>query len=412
MERDIQRPEGVVTRRRFLYIAGGTVTVAATGSFLAACGSSGSTATPVPAGASSTPVPAGASSTPVPSAQACADVGGELNLFTWAGYEGTDVPAMKQWWDQSGITLNVKYLGNENMVTFMKAPGHEIWDANTVNQGDNNAYFEQGIMSEVTVDEVPEMAGMYSGIKDNPIFKLRDGVYNAVPWTMGPLGINYIKGKIDPVTSYADVLAPRFKNRVGCFDDALNMISTAACAVGLDPAVLTSDQLQGPVRDWLTKLRPQLKLISPSLGDQLSTLVSGDVDLQLVGLIWNILQGRQQDVEVEFVYPSEGTYGFVDCIAITPWAPNRCAALAYARATMSPDTGAPLNASIAGLSTVDAVNEKMKETNPDERGVYPDDVEKDFMSKMKWNVSHTDPNGEYATKDEWTTVWTEIKALG
>ena len=393
MERDIQLPAGVVTRRRFLYIAGGTITVAATGGFLAACGASGSSASPVP------------------SAQACTDVGGELALFTWAGYEGTDVAAMKAWWDKSGIKPNVKFVGNENMVTFMKAPGHESWSAFTVNQGDNNAYFETGIMSEISVDEVPEMAGMYTGIKDNPIFKLRDGVYNAVPWTMGPLGINYIKGKIDPVTSYDDVLAPRFKNRVGCFDDALNMIATAACAVSLDPAVLTRDQLNGPVRDWLVALRPQLKLISPSLGDQLTTLVSGDVDLQLVGLIWNILQGRQQNVEVEFVYPSEGTYGFTDCVAITPWAPNCCAAIAYARTILTPDTGAPLNASIAGISTVDAVNEKMKETNPDERGIYPDDIEQGFMSKMKWNVSYTDPKGEYATKEEWTQVWTEIKAL-
>ncbi len=405
MERDNQRPPlGVVTRRRFLYIAGGVVTVSATGGLLAACAGNESTAAPATPGG-------GASVGPVMSPEACTDVGGDLNLFTWAGYEGTDVPAMKQWWDQSGINLNVKFLGNENMVTFMKAPGHESWDANTVNQGDNQAYFQEGIMSEITVDEVPEMAGMYAGIKDNPIFKIRDGVYNAVPWTMGPLGINYIKGKIDPVTSYDDVLDPRFENRVGCFDDALNMISTAACAVSLDPGVLTREQLNGPVKDWLVALRPQLKLISPSLGDQLTTLVSGDVDLQLVGLIWNILQGKQQNVDVAFVYPSEGTYGFVDCIAVTPWAPNRCAALAYARACMTPETAAPLNASIAGLSTADAVNVKMKETNPEERGVYPDDVEQGFMSQMKWNVSYTDPNGPYATKDEWTQVWADVKAL-
>lgn len=392
MDRSIQRPEGVITRRRFLYIAGGTITVAATGGVLAACGGGGS------------PSPTGGTT-------ACTDVGGKLSLFTWAGYEGAEVPAMQAWWDSSGIEPNVKFLSNENMVTFMKAPGFEGWDAFTINQGDNQYYFSQGIMSEVTVDEVPALAKMYPGVRDNPIFKIRDGVYNAVPWTMGPLGINYIEGRIDPVESYAQVLEPRFKNRVGCFDDALNMIATAACAVGLDPAVLTNDQLDGPVKDWLVALRPQLKLISPSLGDQLTTLVGGDVDLQLVGLIWNILQGREQNVEVAFVYPTEGTYGFIDCIAITPWAPNRCAAIAYANAAMTPATAAPLNASIVGLGTTDEINTAMKDTNPDERGVYPDDIEADFMGKLKWNVSHGDPEGAYATKEQWERVWAEVKAL-
>jgi len=252
---------------------------------------------------------------------------------------------------------------------------------------------------------------MYAGIVDSPIFQVGEGVYNAVPWTMGPLGINYIQDKIDPIESYAQILEPRFKDRVGCFDNALNMISTAACAVSLDPGVLTSEQLNGPVKDWLVALRPQLRLISPSLGDQLTTLVNGDVDAQLVGLIWNIPQGRAQGVEVVFVYPSEGTYGFVDSVGITPWAPNRCAALAYANALMTPATAAPMNASIVGLGTTDEINTMMYDTNPDERALYPEDVVSDFMGKLKWNVSHIDPDGPYATIEEWDRVWAEVKAL-
>jgi spermidine/putrescine-binding protein len=404
VNRELQRPAGVVTRRHFLYLAGGVATVTATGGILAACGSGAA-----PSASSSTPAASaapGGSSSP----EACSPEG-EFSLLTWAGYEGTEVDAMAEFWQMSRIDLNAKALSNENVLNVMKSPAGKEWDAFTVNQGDNQYYFGQGVMSEVTVDEVPALADMYKGIIDSPIFKVRDGVYNSVPWTMGPLGINYIKDKIDPVTSYAQVLESRFANRVGCFDSSLNMISTATCAVGLDPSVLTSEQLQGPVKEWLTKLRPQLKLISPSLGDQLTTLASGDVDLQLVGLTWNILQGRQQNLDVVFVYPDEGTFGFVDCIAITPWAPNRCAALAYANACMTPETAAPLNASIVGLGTTDAINNKMKETNPEERGLFPDDVVADFMGKMKWNVSHADPAGGYALIQEWDKVWSEIKAL-
>ena len=39
--------------------------------------------------------------------------------------------------------------------------------------------------------------------------------------------------------------------------------------MGLDPGALTREQLNGPVKDWLLAARPQLKVISTSLGDQL-----------------------------------------------------------------------------------------------------------------------------------------------
>ena len=412
--RPLQRPDGVISRRHFLYIAGGTVAVTAGVSVLAACGAS---ATPTPTTAPTTAptaAPTGAAPTPTAAggakwAPTCETTEGKMALYSWAGYEGPEVPEMQAFWKEAGISLDFKEVSAVNMVTFMKAPGAENWDAFTVNQGDNNYYNAQGIMSEITIDEVPNLAKMYPLVKDNSIWKIRDGVYNAIPWTIGPLGINYIKGKIEDIKSYNQVLDAKFRNRVGCFDDPLNMISTGACAVELDPGKLTRDELNGPVKDWLMKLKPQLKVLSPSLGDQLTLLVQGDVDIQLVGLLWNIPQGKEQGVDCVFVYPEEGTYGFVDSVAITPWAPNRCAALAYANAVMTPQTAGPLNASIMGIGPTDEINAAV---DPAVRDLYPKDIEKDFFGAMKWNVSYYDPAGPYATIEEWNKVWNDVKTAG
>jgi spermidine/putrescine-binding protein len=294
------------------------------------------------------------------------------------------------------------------MLQFMKSPGGEQWDAFSVNQGDNQYYYSQGIMSPIYVEEVPNLAKMYAAVADNPIWKVADGVYNAVPWTFGPIGINWVKERIpEGITAYAQALDPKW--RVGCFDDALNMVSTGACALGLDPGALSREDLNGPVKDWLLKLRPQLKVISPAIGDQLTVLLAGDVDFQLVGLLWNVPQAMAQGVDLGFSIPEEGTYGFCDSVAITPWAEHRCNALAYANAVMTPETVAPLQDTLYQIGPTPEINAAL---TPDVRALYPEDIETGFFGKLKWNISHYDPEGPYATIEEWRKVWDEVKLAG
>lgn len=334
--------------------------------------------------------------------------GGPLNLFTWQGYEGVGVASMDAFYADNGIDLKMRPVGNENLLQMMTAPGHEAWDAFSVNQGDNQYLFSQGIMASITVEEVPGLGRMYPAMADSPVWKVSDGVYNAVPWTLGALGINYIRDRVpEGITSYAQALDPKY--RVGTIDSSLNMIATAACAVGLDPAVLTREELQGPVRDWLTQLRPQLRVISTSLGDQLTVLENDDVDMQLVGLLWFVSQGKETGHDVVFVMPDEGTYGFCDSLAITPWATNRCNALALANAYLTPEVVAPLQDSLLQIGPTPEINAML---TPEVRAMYPDDIDKDFFGNLKWNVSHYDPDGAYATIDEWDALWTEVKLAG
>jgi len=379
---------GVFTRRDFLRIsAAGAVTVAVGGAL-----SRSVLAQPAPA---ASPL---VGCTP----------GGPLNLFTWQGYEGMGVPSMEAFYADNDIQLNITPIGNENLLVVMKSPGGENWDAFSVNQGDNGYYYSQGVLSPIHVDEVPNLAKMYPQVADNPIWKVGDGLYNAIPWTFGPIGINWLKSRIpDGIDAYAAALDPAY--RVGTYDSSLNMVSTAACAVGLDPGALTREQLNGPVKEWLMAVRPQLKVISTSLGDQLTVLLSEEVDFQLVGLLWFIPQGAGQGAEVGFSIPDEGSYGFCDSLAITPWAPNRCNALALANAYMDPATVGPLQGSLFQIGPTPEINEALP---PDVRSLYPEDIATGFFDKLKWNISYNDPEGPYATIEEWDAVWNEVKLAG
>src|SRR3990172_2799102 len=219
----LRPPAGVYNRRHFLRItAAGVVTVAA-GGVLAAC-DLGSSATGTP-GESST----GAGSSPTGGAATPGAVGGTLSLFTWAGYDGKGVKTFDDWYASSGIELDVKYISNENLLNFMKSPGSEKWDGSSVNQGDAEYFYAQGVTSAITAAEVPAFNDMYDFFKDGPLFKVSDGVYNSVPWTLGPLGINTRPDKVpaDALRSWEGLLDPKWQGRVGAHDSSLHTISTA-----------------------------------------------------------------------------------------------------------------------------------------------------------------------------------------
>jgi spermidine/putrescine-binding protein len=391
-------PEGVVTRRHFLYLTGTTAFVGGAGAILAACSS----------GAAS-PTPVGSSGACPSVTKVTTPVGGPFNLFTWAGYDGKGVGAMDAWYADQKIDLNVKYISNENLENYLKSSAGQVWDASSNNQGDCEHGYASGIQAPISVEEIPALGKMYDTFRNGTFWQICDGVYNSVPWTWSPLGINTRTDRVDKgaLTHWDELLDPKYLGRIGTYDDALNMISVGAVATSNDPGALTRDQLNGAVKDWLAKLKPQLKVLSTSIGDQLNLLASGDVDIELVGLLWFVSQAQEQSLPIDFRVPDEGTYGFVDAVIITPWAKSRQNAVAYANALLEGDTAVEMQNSTFQMSTNPDVNAMV---DPAVRSLYPDDLESYLTNTLKWNKSYFDANGQYATIDEWRKVWDDVKA--
>jgi spermidine/putrescine transport system substrate-binding protein len=404
-DQPLKAPPGVVTRRQFLYLSGGTIAAVAVGGILAACTSAATSApnaSPTAAAAASS---AAACPTPIPNTAA---VGGPLNLFEWQGFDGKGVPIWDAWWGKNKIQQNVKYITNESIIGFMKSPSGTGWDASSLNQGDVPNGWAEGICTPITDQDVPALAKMYPFFRDGDFWKICEGTYAAVPWTFGAIAINTRTDKIsaDLLSSYEGIFDPKLKGRVGAYDDALNMVSTAAIATGLDPGKLTHEQLNGPVKAWLVRLQPQLKALQASLGDQTNVLASGDVWAELVGLPLWVPTLKAQGVSVGFVTPKEGAFGFVDSLFIPPTAPHRQNAIAWINAMMNGDTATAINQSNYQLSTIPDVNATLSK---DLLSFYGQDIQQ-YLGQMKFNRSYTDTSGPYATIAEWNTVWTNAKA--
>jgi spermidine/putrescine transport system substrate-binding protein len=379
----------LLDRRRFLQLGGG----AALAGFLAACGLSSNSSSTTAAAQSTTP--------------SLPPVGGELNLYTWEGYDLTK--QFKTWREQNGITQNLKFITQpEEVPTVLKGAGGDKWD---LSYGDNvvlTDYKNLGLILPMTVDEVPGLAGLLPAFQVDP-WKNEDGTYNGAPWTWGFTGLTYRTDRVPEPASWMDILDPKYKGRVSTVDGALNNVGLASLAVGLDPDTLTTAQLQGEVKDYLTQLIGQIKALAPSIGDQISLLVSGDVDYMVAGLTFMDAETAAKGVKTKTVVPSEGAIGWADTAFIPPTAPDKQNAFAWINHVLDPVQNAKANSDFLQGPGVAAAIPLL---TPEAKAQYPfDDIDNYLQNTLTFNRGFPrEPDGDRATYDQVIQTWEEVKA--
>lgn len=143
----------------------------------------------------------------------------------------------------------------------------------------------------------------------------------SVAYMWGVMGLAYRKSAVAPPTSWQDVFTPtglQNKGRVAWLSEASSVYNVVAISLGKDPNDYSA-ATQQEVFDHLAKAVPHLTAVAPDTGQDL--LAAGEVD---VTLEWNgdIAALMEEDDDIGFVIPPEGTIYFVDCMVIPRGAPN------------------------------------------------------------------------------------------
>ena len=378
-------PEGVYSRRHFLQLAGGM-----------------SLAALLPA------------STFASAAEAAVlermAVGGTLNLFTWQGYDLT--APFKAWRKQHHIKQHVKYINNQfDVAAILRGPGGKQYDSSSANQAYTKLFQSLGIMAPLTAKDVPSLAKMYPYFRDSPIWRWGSapGKWNSVPWTWGAIGINYLSDKVSKPTSWNVLIDPKNRGRVGTFDDAYNNVSIAAIARGIPLTKITPKALNGPIKDWLTKMLANVKTVSSNLGDQLTLLTNKEVDYMSVGLSLFTSQAKSQGAkDVQFTVPREGGFGFCDAAFLTPSAPDKENALAFMEALISGKTAAAAANNLIQGVTVPSVVPLL---NAQTRSIIPYNNVQHYVTKqLKFEVNYTPKKGQNIVSfDDINKLWQQLK---
>ena len=371
-----------MSRRGLLARGAGLAGIAAFPGLLAACGGGGSSGS--------------------------GKVGGDVDFLSWEGY---DIPTvMKSWNTENDVTFKSTYVSNNDEIPAKLKSSSRSYDVITYTHFYKGPWTELGVITELDPDKVPnlddELPFFKSDYKD--YWLDGDGKWFGVPWTWGAVGITW-DDKVLPggVTSYFDLLDPKFKGKVGIPDDPIGVWQTAAVAFGYDPARVTKPQNE-KIKDFLSKLVAQTKTVSPSAGDLATLFGSRDVVVAFDG--WaalNVFSASAGNKDVKSNLPKEGGYTFADSYAIPDSADNKDTVYAFMNEVLTPERNAAAAKNLAGGVTVEKA---IKLLDADTKALYPYDKLDEFLENAALYEIPPAKSDEYVTYGQMLSEWQALKA--
>ncbi len=236
-----------------------------------------------------------------------------LNVYTWALY--LDESIIQQFEKETGITINHStYLNNEVLYAKLKANPDAGYDIIMP-----SAYFiskmaEQQIIQKIDKSKLTNFKNI------NPDFLNREDDPHdeySIPYLYTATGIA-INKKYHPefkdfsAIVWKDLWDPRYKDQLLVFDDTRETFAIALMALGYS----INDTNPEHIKEAFEKLKDlmnNIKLFNTEA--QRSIYLDEDIT---IGMGWNgdLYLAREENPTLTFVYPKDGFFVALDCLAI------------------------------------------------------------------------------------------------
>ncbi|MGF1477686.1 MAG: PotD/PotF family extracellular solute-binding protein [Geminicoccaceae bacterium] len=246
---------------------------------------------------------------------------GVVNVYNWDTYIGEDT--LDQFTEATGIDVRYDlFASNDELFAKLKEgnPGYDVIVP-------TNDFTERMIIAEMIQPldhgKIPNVSNIAERFSD-PGFD--PGRQFSMPYMWGTMGIGYRTTEADPApTQWADIFdSDQFSGRMSILNDTATLQIVfkylGESLNSTDPALVEK------AADVLIKAKPHITAFSPDTGQDL--LLSGEVDACLE---WSgdVLQVIEEDDELAYVVPEEGSLLWEDTLCIATGAPNSDSAHAF-----------------------------------------------------------------------------------
>jgi spermidine/putrescine transport system substrate-binding protein len=281
-----------------------------------------------------------------------------LNFYNWDTYIGETT--LEDFQGETGIEVQMDlYADNDELFAKLRAgnPGYDVIVP-------TNDYVERMIEAEMLMPldhaKIPNISNI-----DEPFREAAfdPGRKHSMPYMWGTMGIGYRKSRVEePVDSWGAVMeGEKYSGRISLLGDAQNVIGCALKYLGYSFNSTDPDEIK-QVEEMLIANKRHIKVFAPDTGQDL--LIAGEVDLCQE---WSgdILQVMDEDEDLAYVVPQEGTLLWQDCLAIPTGAPHPDNAHAFINYILDAEVGAAIadyiqyaspNAAAKALLSDDYVN--------------------------------------------------------
>ncbi len=318
-----------------------------------------------------------------------------LNFYNWDTYIGETT--LEDFRAETGITVQMDlYADNDELFAKLRAgnPGYDVIVP-------TNDYVERMILANMLMpldhSKIPNMDNIEAPFRDAAF---DPGRAHSIPYMWGTMGIGYRKSRVEePVDSWGAVMeGEKYSGRISLLGDAANVIGCGLKYLGYSYNSTDADEIR-QVEELLIANKRHVKVFAPDTGQDL--LIAGEVDLCQE---WNgdILQVMEEDDDLAYVVPNEGTLLWEDCLAIPTGAPHPDNAHAFINFILEAEVGAAIAEFIQYASPNAAAKALMDDDYLDNPAIFPTD---EVIAKSEASVYLGE--GPIRLRDE---AWTRIQA--
>lgn len=295
--------------------------------------------------------------------------GTEINVYNWGEYisdgaEGT-MDVNKKFEEETGIKVNyTTFDSNENMYNKIKSGGAN-YDIIIPSDYMIERMINEGLLKKIDFSNIPNYVNVmdeYKGLYFDP-----NNEYS-VPYNVGMVGLIYNTTMVEETPdSWSVMWDEKYSGQILMFNNSRDAFGITQCLLGID--LNTSDS-----NDWhkaYDKLKEQKPLVSSYVMDDVfNKMESGDAAMAAY-YAGDFLSMVENNPDLAFVYPKEGTNAFVDSVCIPVGCQNKEGAELYINFLLREDVALANAEYICYATPNKAVRNSDEYSLKDEEILYP-----------------------------------------
>ena len=244
-----------------------------------------------------------------------------LHVYTWSDYIAPEV--VSRFESEQGCRIVFDYFdSNESLYAKVKA-GALGYDVIVPSSYMVRIMTEQKMLEPLDHGLLPNLANVdkaFSSLISDPEMK------HSVPYMVGTTGIGYLKSRVsDFRPSWSMFARSEYSQRMTLLNDMRETIGSALKNLGHSLNTTDADQLK-EARDLIVSWKANIAKFESE--QYKNGLVSGEF-LLVQGYSGDIMQVMQENPDIAYAIPEEGTSVYVDELAIPAGAPNPALAHAF-----------------------------------------------------------------------------------
>ncbi len=260
-----------------------------------------------------------------------------LNFYNWDNYIGdTTIADFKA---ATGVAVKTSLFSTNDELFAKLRPGNPGFDVIVP----SNEYVTRlriaGLIQPLDHAKLPNLKNIQPAFLNAPF---DPGRRWSVPYTWLVQGLGYRKSKIDGrPDSWKWVMASdRYKGRIGLVSEADDLIELGAKYLGYSVRNIPAPVIERVAQMYIRQ-KPNIKVFHHDDGQDL--LLAGDIDI-VIDYNGDIARVMQEDADLDFVVPREGSVLNSDCLCIPTGAPRPDNAHRFINFLLGGKTGAGIAA--------------------------------------------------------------------